>query len=110
MLVSYNERLTYIATVVIRLEVPREPYEESCVRPFDIIASDVDVLFEVKPEGKVSRRFTSRTKDAITDLENSLQDQTVVTVGVNKLDIVETSKDDVPLKFLGITQSRTQVG
>ena len=39
--------------VAVRLEVPRESDEARCARPFDIIASDVDVLFEVKPEGKV---------------------------------------------------------
>lgn len=37
------------------------------------------------------------------------QDQTVVTVGVSDLEVIETSKDDISLKFLGITQSHNQV-
>jgi autophagy-related protein 2 len=41
-----------VAYVVLRL--PREGNPPS-VRPFNIVASDVDVLIELKPEGKVSR-------------------------------------------------------
>ena len=37
------------------------------------------------------------------------QDQTVITVGVSDLEVIERSKDDIPLKFLGITQSHNQV-
>ena len=38
--------------VALRLLVPREE-DEQAVRPFDVEASDVDVLLELKPEGKV---------------------------------------------------------
>ena len=39
-------------TVVARLFVPREE-GPGVVRPFDVSASDVNVLLELKPEGKV---------------------------------------------------------
>lgn len=57
--------MTDALAVTVRLEVPRESDEARCARPFDIIASDVDVLFEVKPEGKVRsmlgpRKFQER--------------------------------------------------
>jgi autophagy-related protein 2 len=39
----------------VRLKLPREEEKSPTVRPFDIVASDVDVLIELKPEGKVSR-------------------------------------------------------
>ncbi|KAL7283400.1 hypothetical protein ACG7TL_002830 [Trametes sanguinea] len=54
-----------ITEVALRLVVPREEAED-IVYPFDITASDVDVLLEIKPEGK---------------------DETVVTVGVMDLNV-----------------------
>lgn len=40
--------------VTVRLLLPRETDEQIvAVRPFDMVASDVDVLLELKPEGKV---------------------------------------------------------
>ena len=41
------------AVAVVRLLVPREDDGHVAIRPFDITASDVDVLLELKPEGKV---------------------------------------------------------
>jgi hypothetical protein len=38
----------------IRLFLPRQSEENNPTRPLDIAASDVDVLVELKPEGKVS--------------------------------------------------------
>ena len=43
-------------SVAVRLLVPRSDERQS-IRPFDVIASDLDVLLELKPEGKV-RRFS----------------------------------------------------
>ncbi|KAI9064447.1 hypothetical protein FKP32DRAFT_1685733 [Trametes sanguinea] len=54
-----------ITEVALRLMVPREEAED-VVYPFDVTASDVDVLLEMKPEGK---------------------DETVVTVGVMDLNV-----------------------
>ncbi len=50
--------------VLVRLLVPRETDGQIvAVRPFDLTASDVDVLLELKPEGKV--RNLSYMSDSI---------------------------------------------
>ncbi|KAJ3557004.1 hypothetical protein NM688_g1710 [Phlebia brevispora] len=77
-----------VADVAVRLDMPRQTGEDAQTRPFDVLASNVDVLFEVNPEGK---------------------DQTVVTVGVTDLDVVEHGKDHSPLKFLGLTQPHSEI-
>ncbi|KAI0721077.1 hypothetical protein C8T65DRAFT_601842 [Cerioporus squamosus] len=59
-----------VTEAVLRLLVPREEGGHMAVRPFDISASDVDVLLELKPEGK---------------------DETVVTVGVTDLNVHDTT-------------------
>ena len=40
--------------MVVRLDVPRQNSDEAQARPFDLYASNIDVLLEVNPEGKVS--------------------------------------------------------
>lgn len=42
-----------LSVVAVRLLVPRREGEHDVVRPFDLTASDIDVLLELKPEGKV---------------------------------------------------------
>ena len=55
--------------VVVRLLVPREvDGQVVAVRPFDLTASDVDVLLELKPEGKVRNHYD--VCDIISDLWN----------------------------------------
>ncbi|EKM55349.1 uncharacterized protein PHACADRAFT_208868 [Phanerochaete carnosa HHB-10118-sp] len=71
-----------ISEAAVTIDLPRNG---SSNRPFNIMASDVDVLLEVKPEGK---------------------EETVVTVGVMDLNVVETSSDGSLLAFLGLTSSR----
>ena len=39
--------------VAARLDVPRQATDEAYSRPFDVIASNIDVLLEINPEGKV---------------------------------------------------------
>lgn len=52
---------------VLRLLVPRGEGAQVPVRPFDVVASDVDVLLELKPEGKVSfEEYTSHVKTCLT--------------------------------------------
>ncbi|RDX56759.1 hypothetical protein OH76DRAFT_1395891 [Lentinus brumalis] len=62
-----------VTEAVLSLLVPREDGGHVAVRPFDIAASDVDVLLELKPEGK---------------------DETVVTVGVTDLNVYDTTVSD----------------
>ncbi len=57
----------YYFTAAVRLWVPREDSEQFIARPFDLVASDVDVLLELKPEGKVclhQRLVPTRSADA----------------------------------------------
>ncbi|KAI0636957.1 hypothetical protein C8Q77DRAFT_1095313 [Trametes polyzona] len=73
-----------ITEVVARLFVPREE-GLGVVRPFDVSASDVDVLLELKPEGK---------------------DETVVTVGVMDVNVYDhdaTGRN----RFLSLTTPRS---
>ena len=39
--------------VALMIDLPRHGSGTSIVRPFNVIASGVDVLLEIKPEGKV---------------------------------------------------------
>lgn len=41
-----------VSLVVVRLLVPRSE-DSKTIRPFDVKASDLDILLEIKPEGKV---------------------------------------------------------
>lgn len=51
---TYSDLLTFIHVAFIRLTLPRDDKESPTTRPFDIFASDIDALVELKPEGKVS--------------------------------------------------------
>ncbi|KAH9946106.1 uncharacterized protein BXZ73DRAFT_86295 [Epithele typhae] len=73
-----------VTEAVLRLLAPREQ-AGAVVRPFDITASDVDVLLELKPEGK---------------------DETVVTVGVSELNIFDTTSAD-RCCYLSLTSPRS---
>ncbi|RPD66149.1 hypothetical protein L227DRAFT_488798, partial [Lentinus tigrinus ALCF2SS1-6] len=74
-----------VTEAVLRLLVPREGGGYVAVRPFDITASDVDVLLELKPEGK---------------------DETVVTVGIMDLNVFDTTISDRNC-FLSLTTPRS---
>ncbi|KAI0374905.1 hypothetical protein BV20DRAFT_1032957 [Pilatotrama ljubarskyi] len=74
-----------VTEAAIRLLIPRGDGERAVTRPFDLIASDVDVLLELKPEGK---------------------DETVITVGVMDL----SAHDHAPTGrncFLSLTTPRS---
>lgn len=51
--ISCASLLTFSILVVVRLLVPRSD-DSNSIRPFDVVASDLDILLEIKPEGKVS--------------------------------------------------------
>ncbi|KAH9854243.1 hypothetical protein C2E23DRAFT_754086 [Lenzites betulinus] len=74
-----------VTEAVIRLWVPREEDERPSVRPFDVSASDIDVLLELKPEGK---------------------DETVVTVGVSDINVHDHTPTDRNC-FLSLTCPRS---
>ncbi|KAI0362114.1 hypothetical protein OH77DRAFT_20625 [Trametes cingulata] len=74
-----------VTEAAIRLLIPRGEEERVVMRPFDLTASDVDVLLELKPEGK---------------------DETVITVGVMDLNV----HDHTPTGrncFLSLTTPRS---
>ncbi|PIL24008.1 hypothetical protein GSI_13759 [Ganoderma sinense ZZ0214-1] len=75
-----------ITEVVVRLLVPREvDGKVVAIRPFDLTASDVDILLELKPEGK---------------------DETVATIGVMDLNVYDLSTTDYNC-FLSLTTPRS---
>ncbi|EIW60338.1 uncharacterized protein TRAVEDRAFT_63914 [Trametes versicolor FP-101664 SS1] len=74
-----------VTEAAVRLWVPREDNEQFIARPFDLVASDVDVLLELKPEGK---------------------DETVVTVGVMDLNVHDHSTTGRNC-FLSLTTPRS---
>lgn len=73
-----------LGEVAVSIDLPRNESNGS-TRPFCILASDVDVLLEIKPEGK---------------------EETVVTLGVMDLDIFDTSLDGSLSMLLSPTISR----
>ena len=89
--------------VAVRLLVPRGEAGE-IVRPFDIAASDVDVLLELKPEGKVSR-VCNRLH---TTTYAPPKDETVITVGVMDLDVYNTTSSGRDC-FLSLTTPHSLV-
>ncbi|KAI0647065.1 hypothetical protein C8Q79DRAFT_1009211 [Trametes meyenii] len=74
-----------VTEAAVRLLVPRDEDGPGAVRPFDLAASDVDVLLELKPEGK---------------------DETVVTVGVMDLNVHDLSPTGRNC-FLSLTTPRS---
>ncbi|KAI0670368.1 hypothetical protein C8Q78DRAFT_1035864 [Trametes maxima] len=74
-----------VTEAAVRLLVPRDEAGRGVVRPFDLAASDVDVLLELKPEGK---------------------DETVVTVGVMDLNVHDLSPTGRNC-FLSLTTPRS---
>ncbi|KAI0748137.1 hypothetical protein C8Q80DRAFT_1120684 [Daedaleopsis nitida] len=74
-----------ITEAVLRLLAPRGEGALVVVRPFDVTASDVDVLVELKPEGK---------------------DETVVTVGVMDMNVHDTTPSGRNC-FLSLTTPRS---
>ncbi|CAL1704672.1 unnamed protein product [Somion occarium] len=75
-----------VSEVALRLVVPRSDDAGSPVRPFDVLASDLDLLLEVKPEGK---------------------DETVITVGLMDLTILDHTEDGSTSTLLALTIPRT---
>ncbi|KAH9935004.1 uncharacterized protein B0H18DRAFT_1082721 [Fomitopsis serialis] len=66
----------------VRLFVPRTQESPHVVRPFDVSVSDVDILVELKPEGK---------------------DETVLTVGIRDITVKETIKSGSTATILALT-------
>ncbi|KAH9843042.1 uncharacterized protein C8Q71DRAFT_735660 [Rhodofomes roseus] len=66
----------------VRLFVPRLQESPTTVRPFDVSLNDVDVLVELKPEGK---------------------DETVLTVGIRGITVSEITKSGSTASMLALT-------
>ncbi|OBZ75363.1 Autophagy-related protein 2 [Grifola frondosa] len=77
-----------LSEAALRLLLPRQSEGSDSLRPFDILASDVDVLVELKPEGR---------------------DETVITVGVMDLTVNETATSGSTMCFLSLTYPRSLV-
>ncbi|GJE87153.1 autophagy-related protein 2 [Phanerochaete sordida] len=76
-----------IGGVAVSVDLPRGNSGGGSTRPFNLMASDVDVLLEVKPEGK---------------------EETVITVGIMDMNILETSYDGTILPLLCLTSPRDE--
>lgn len=86
--------------------MPREEGGHIAVRPFDITASDVDVLLELKPEGKVREGWLPGL--VCQQTYQLSKDETVVTVGVTDLNIYDTTTSNRNC-FLSLTTPRLLV-
>ncbi|KAK0459804.1 uncharacterized protein EV420DRAFT_1629183 [Desarmillaria tabescens] len=75
-----------IAEAFIRLALPRKSEASVPVRPLDLYASDVDILVEMKPDGK---------------------DETVVTVGIMDLTLKNTDASNAFETYLSLTAPRS---
>jgi hypothetical protein len=83
--------------------VPRIEGEFDSIGPFDIIVSDVDVLLESKPEGKV--RFFLLTRFHVHVF---LQDETVVTLSIMRM-TVQDAANPFPYPVLSLAAPRSLV-
>ena len=90
---------------MLRLLVPRGEGSQAVVRAFDVTVSDVDVLLELKPEGKVGCTDKLRSLNAWLRYR---QDETVVTVGVTDLTVHDTTPSGKNC-FLSLTTPRSLV-
>ncbi|KAJ3562000.1 hypothetical protein NP233_g9845 [Leucocoprinus birnbaumii] len=75
-----------ISETFLRAWVPRTDTEETTTRPFDIFASELNVLVELKPEGK---------------------EETVVTLGLLDAKVVNVFKNGKPESLLQLTSPRS---
>ena len=90
---------------MLRLLVPRGEGSQAVVRAFDVTVSDVDVLLELKPEGKVSCINKLGSLNAWLKYR---QDETVVTVGITDLIVHDTTPSGKNC-FLSLTTPRSLV-
>ncbi|KAH8107055.1 hypothetical protein BXZ70DRAFT_271252 [Cristinia sonorae] len=74
-----------ISKAAVRVALPRNGDELKEIRPFDIVAADVDVLLEIKPEGK---------------------DQTVLTLGMMDASILDLTSSGKRKCYLALTTPR----
>ena len=82
--------------------VPRTDTDELESRPLELKASDMDVLVEFNPDGKVNTLCYLYYLCVLT----ILQQQMVLTLAVMDLAIINTDKQRRPQSFLNITSPR----
>ncbi|KAL4067949.1 hypothetical protein V8B97DRAFT_1939546 [Scleroderma yunnanense] len=75
-----------VTEALFRVLLPRDEHDPRSARPFDIHASDVDVLVELKPDGK---------------------DETVITAGIMDLRVADTSRTGFYMPLVVLTAPRT---
>ena len=98
-------RLTYTRyAALIRVLISRSPASLPSIRPFDISASDIDALVELKPDGKVCgpiQTFSNAHFAAVN------QDETVITSSLMDLHVGEVSPkwELIPLLVLTLPRS-----
>ncbi|KAL0946599.1 hypothetical protein HGRIS_012798 [Hohenbuehelia grisea] len=85
---SQNETIVkvLVSEAQVRVLLPRHKDEGLPARPFDLRALDIDILMELKPEGK---------------------DETVLTLGIMDLTISDTNAAGSKLQFLNLTSPRS---
>jgi hypothetical protein len=83
--------------------VPRIEGEFDSIEPFDIFVSDVDVLLESKPEGKVRFYLLTHFYTYVF-----LQDETVVTLSVMRM-TVQDATNPFPYPVLSLAAPRSLV-
>ncbi len=69
--------------------MPRTDAGLKPIRPFDISASELDILMELKPEGKVSGFFLIFL---LTLMINCSKEETIITLGILDVKILNESK------------------
>lgn len=87
--------------------VPRTDSDKVHSRPFEIKASDVDVLVELNPDNKVNQFPTYLFISVIKWFEKQ---QTILTLGVLDLTVDNTDPQGQPQRFLDLTSPHSLVG
>jgi autophagy-related protein 2 len=95
-----------IITAYVRLKLPRENEKSGPARPFNIFASDVNILIESKPEGKVSSRVMIIHSQYTN---HPCKDETVVTLNVIDLNVEDTSLTGALIPIICLTMYRSLV-
>lgn len=104
---SYRSRSYLRNAALVRILTSRSQSSASSIRPFDISASDIDVLVELKPEGKVCRIVKIYLRILTSTSFSFNQDETVITLSLMDLHVGEVSPkwELVPLLVLTLPRS-----
>ncbi|KAI0928435.1 hypothetical protein AcW1_005680 [Taiwanofungus camphoratus] len=96
-----------ISEAVVRLLLPRPSEGTTASRPFDILAADVDILIELKPEGRDETVLTLSVLDLTVNEINKSGSTTSILCLTTPHNLVSTSRSALKFRFTSLVVPET---